>query len=76
MFKVGDIVRFLYDSKETAMVIGFGSEDVYSDSGREVLATTKEGKVIKFQFNNRDWIVVDHVDFAEIIKRIEEAKEA
>ncbi len=76
MFKVGDIVRFLYAPEETALVIGFGSDDVYSDSGREVLATQKDGRVIKFQFNNKDWIIVDHVDFTEIIKRIEEAKNA
>ena len=79
MFKAGDIVRFLYDSEQTAMAIGFRDSkgtDIYSDRNRFVMAMTKEGEVISFLFNDKDWIVVDHVDLTEIIQRIEEAKRA
>lgn len=80
-FKIGDVVRFIFDSEKTAMVCGYGKGSCFSsdygfyEDDEIVLAMRENGTVLVFKMNNPDWVIVDHVDCGDMFTKIVGAKE-
>lgn len=80
-YKIGDIVRLIFDSEKTAMVCGYGkghcfsSELTFESDDDVVLAMRENGTVFVFKSTNCDWVVVNHVDMTDIFTHIVDAKE-